>query len=321
LVFHGWKYEEENEVRNGIEHIKKITSFKEYSFKFSAPEYLVDALAKVPLHDKKQVTYLGRVYDRIWRFMPDASPVGTLYGVEVVFQANQTTNTVSGVAYTDTEYETASGECLTDAIRAVWMDSGTSEYTNAEYLSPTGQTLNIEVGDYVVAVILGTNRVRQWNGVNYNTISPPDYANYFCQHDARLTGVNATAGDFYFFSKSNLLFDSPQRDSETPGTPWHVDGFTFGNSILQVILKDGAGDEWVGATVTADTYNTSGVDFLIIDNGRIATAYKLRAATWACPTLAESEWFPLEGVDYDEIADTLVVYPDEGIPEPDDPDG
>lgn len=326
LAMHGWKYEEDTETRNGIESSKKITRFKEFSFKFSAPEYLVDVLSLVPLNEKKTVIYDGLTHSDIWRFIPDATVAGAgnLYGVEVIFQTNKTTNTVNGSGYADTAYEIGDHECLSDATAGVLLDDSTTEYTNAEFLSDLGQTFNVQPGDYVLTQTAGGFIVvRQYTGSGYNNITETDYSNWSAILDARTTGVNATRGDYYFFALSGLLKDAPVRSGEVSGTPWHVDGSTFGNSVLQVIIKDAAGNEWVGATVPSSTFNASGVDFLITENGRIGTAYKLRAATWQCPVIADSDWFELSGVDYDEIESTLEVYEGtESIPNPlDDEDG
>jgi len=321
LVMHGWKYEEESETRNGIESLKKITRFKEFSFKFSAPEYMVDVLSLIPLNEKKNVTYDGITHSDIWRFIPDANAVGAgnLYGVHVVFQTNKTTNTINGAGYSETTYEVASGGCLSDNTAGVLLNDSTSEYTTATFLSDIGQIINIQPGDYVLTETAGGFIVvRQYTGTGYNNITETDFSNWSAIFDARATGVNATRGDYYYFALTGLLRDAPVRTSETSGTPWHVDGSTFGNSILQVVIKDASGNEWVAATVSSSEFNTSGVDFLLIENGRLGTAYKLRAATWQCPIIADSIWYELSGVDYDAIGSTLEVYAgDDPIPSPD----
>jgi len=315
LAIHGWKFEQQSEVRDGVESIRTITRFKEFSFRFICPEYLVDSLTLIPLHDKKTVTYNGITYEKIWRLLPDAKAVGAgnLYAVEILFHLNQTTNTQHGTGYLSSAYTPAEGACLPSATEcAAIITNGSAEYTGGYWTDEFGANHSFNNGDYVIVEISGLLVLRQWNGSTYISPGPANYSSWRTVHDSQ-TGQLAR-GDFYFFAYSNILYDTPQVTTSTPGTPYTVAGNTFENTLIQIVLKDENGNEWIAVTDTAANFNGAGVQFTIGS----ATAFKVRTATPACPALTETDWIVNEGVDFDLVEDTLVVYPEgvEGVPDP-----
>lgn len=317
LIGSDWKYDETVVKRDGIPFVLTKTKYKEWEFLFPATEPFSDALSFVPLHDRIQVTYNGNTLDNINDFLPSFEKVGNgFYKALCTFKTNMTTNTVNAPGLTTTAYEVAPGGCLSDAqfCRAI-VEDGTPEYDGGFVTDEFGSNRNFIDGDFLIVEAFGELLVRQAIGTNtgdYNSVTETDYSNWWANLDGRPDGLG-TAGEFYFFAYTNRLYAAPFREDETIDVDvWTVTGHSFGNSLVQVILKDGSGNEWVGNTILSADFPTDGVSFGVTDNGRLATAYKFRAMTARCPFIADSEWYALEGVEYDAIEDDLIVYEESG---------
>lgn len=319
LIGGSWSYDELAEVRDGHDFELKITRFKDWRFEFPATEPFMDAISLVPLHDRIQVTYNGITLEKIARFRPEAEQIGNgIFGVTCTFRTQMTTNTVTAPGLTSTAYEVDPGSCLSPVqfCQAI-IEAGTAEYAGGYATDEFGSNRNFSNGDYIIVETAGVLVVRQAVGGNsgvYNNVTEADYSNWWANLDGRPTGAGL-GGEFYFFAYAGQLHDAPYLLAESiSGTTWTVTGRTFGNSIVQVVLKDGDGNEWIGAVVDWITFPSPGVQFEVVENGKLATAYKFRASTWRCPNIAESEWYLLSGVEYDEIEATLEVYPEGNEP-------
>lgn len=316
---HGWQYEVDEQEREGVQYKKSITKFKEFSFRFGCTEALVDAISFIPQHDQRMIEYDGHMWDKVYDFMPKPEAGGDLYGVQVLFRTNRTTTKLHNVGLTSTAYEVAAGDCLTVqfACKSI-LANGSAEYSGHYYTNEFGENIDLVSGDFVIVEISGFLRLKVFTGMGYSTPSFSDYDNLFVEFDNRTVGEPQRVDAYYFMYGAEPI-PAPVKLTETYSIPnYTVTGRSYGNSLVQAVVRDSDGNEWVAGTVTDAVFKTTGIVFSLIDSGRIGTAYKLRAASWICPNISESDFEVFEGVDYDIIEDTLIVYGDSETPTPDD---
>jgi hypothetical protein len=316
-----YKYESRISKRKGKNLPLEQIRYKEHRFTFFAAEYFVDAFSLVPLFDQVRITHMGREYevDEISVEPDTAGGGGGVIPVKCVFRTD-TAAVINGRAYTDLAYTPADGACLADAIVcAAIITFGSAEYTGKYWTDEFGANHSFISGEYVVIDTGGLLAVRKFDGTNYVSFGPVNYTNFTTPQDSR-TGQLAR-GDYYFFEYNGNLAEAPYITTTTPGATYNVVGRSFGNSLVQVISKDGTGTEWISATVTSEVFRTAGANFPTVDAGRTVTAYKVRAASYACTNIAENSYAVLAGVGFDQIGSTLQVYAEAGPPSPEAPPG
>jgi hypothetical protein len=309
--------EETVEPRDGREFPLKQISWKVFKFEFRAPEYFVDAIDLVWQHDACEITHMGRVYE-VEKFVMTTEwlDYGDFARVGIEFRTD-TVVVVNGRSYTDLDYEVEEGGCFTPNYEAIaWISNPSPEYTGKYWTDEFGANHSFENGEYVIVTIFGFDILRQFQASS-GTLIPVTMnvlETVHTVHDSRNPFVR---GSEYFFKSSGLhLQQNPIVTSETPvGNIYTLVGETYENQLVEVWLRTDDGDVLAG-TYFEDDFTGAGISF----DASGANAYFVRARTYICPNIGESDTVELEGIGFDEIEDTLIVYPDPGPPTPDSPD-
>lgn len=308
---------EEVEERDGRKLYLKQISWKVFKFEFRAPEYLVDALDLIWQHDACQITHMGRVYE-VEEFIMNTEwlEYGDFARVLVEFRTD-TVITVNGRSLEDFDYEVAEGACFTPTYNAIaWIQNGSPEYLGFFWTDEFGANHSFDNGQYVLVQISpGVTTLKQYvysGAPSYLSVSASDGDRVHTVHDSRNPYIRE---DNYFFKNGSLYVQEPIITSESNvGEIYTISGKTFSNTIIEVWLRYNEGDVLAG-TFFASDFTGVGISFDV----QGANAYYVRARTHICPNIAESELSVLAGIGFDEIEDTLIVYPDPTIQTPETP--
>ena len=307
---------EEVEERDGRKLPLKQISWKVFKFEFRAPEYLIDAMDLIWQHDACTVTHMGRVYE-VEEFVMETEwlEYGDFAKVSIEFRTD-TVVVVNGRSYTDLDYEVEEGGCFVANYEAIaWIDDGSAEFAGNYWTDEFGANHSFENGEYVIVTIGGFDILRQFQASS-GTLIPVTMnvlETVHTVHDSRNPFVRGS--EYFFKSSGSHLKQEPIVTSETPvGSIYTLVGETFENQLVEVWLRTDDGDVLAG-TYFEDDFTGGGISF----DASGANAYFVRARTYVCPNLGESEVTLLEGIGSDEIGDTHIVYPDPGPPTPDSP--
>lgn len=309
---------EEVEERDGRKLPLRQISWKVFKFEFRAPEYLVDAMDLIWQHDACTVTHMGRVYE-VEEFLMTTEwlEYGDFARVSVEFRTD-TVIVVNGRSLEDFDYEAGEGACMEETYDAIaWIVSGSAEHTGKYWTDEFGVNHSFTNGQYVVVVTSGFNLLKQFQFSTGTYISVPISTNETVHvlYDDRVVGSPLRESNYLFKSSGSFLVQNPVVTSESNiGSIYTISGQTYGGQLVEVWLRTDDGDVLAG-TFFADDFTGASISF----DATGANAYFVRARTYVCVNLGESEVTELEGIDFDEIGDTLVVYPDAGPPTPDSP--
>lgn len=289
---------EEVEERDGRKLPLKQISWKVFKFEFRAPEYFLDALDLIWQHDACEITHMGRVYE-VEEFVMNTEwlEYGDFARVTVEFRTD-TVVVINGRALTDFDYEVDACGCFTANYDAVaWIEEGTIQYTGFYWTDEFGQDHSFASGDYIVVQSsIGINTLMQFNGAIY--ISTPIAARetVCTEYDSRATPYERDS--FYFFrdTATSSMHQAPIINSESNvGDVYTISGDTFENTIIEVWGRDDDGDHLIGTYTDDDFF--SGIEF----DASGYNAYWVRARTYVCDNLGESEYTALEGIGFDVI--------------------
>lgn len=311
--------------RDGIDFPLQTISYKVHKFQFHATEYLLDSMYLIRAHDHKEVTHMGNVigagdFDKIFSFLltPEWREQGNVASVEVEFRSNRVV-VVNGRSYTDLDYEAGEGECFAAnylAVALILEDS--PQYVGRYWTNEFGvDEGTIETGDYVLVkkLIDDTVDLMQYNGTTYVNIFPANFTT--AQTIRRSIPGELERRDSYFFQLAGNFRETPIVLSESNvGSIYTISGATFDNTLIEVWLRTDDGDILAG-TFLSDDFNDSGVGISFDAAG--SNAYWVRARTYICDNLGESEVTTFEGIDWWEIENDFVVQGDPDAPSPDDP--
>lgn len=310
---------EEVEERDGRKLYLKQISWKVFKFEFRAPEYLVDAMDLIWQHDACQVTHMGRIYE-VEEFVMNTEwlEYGDFARVTVEFRSD-TVVVVNGRSLEDFDYEPGLGECLTpDFVAIAWIVWGSDEWDNFTYRSSLGGTIDFNDGEYAVVENFngtGFDVLRQHLSSSWISVTMNDGETVHVIVDNRVTPA-VILDDYLYRSSGAPLYQVPVVSNESNVSEiYTIDGLTFNNSLIEVWLMTDDGDVLAG-TFFSEDFTGDGISF----DSTGANAYFVRARTYVCSNLGESEATLLEGIGFDEIGDTHIVYPDPGAPTPDEDD-
>lgn len=308
---------EEVEERDGRKLPLKQISWKVFKFEFRAPEYLIDAMDLIWQHDACTVTHMGRVYE-VEEFVMNTEwlEYGDFARVTVEFRTD-TVIVVNGRSLTDFEYEVEEGQCFTPSYNAIaWITSGSPEHTGFYWTDEFGPNHSFLNGEYVLVEIAGLTTLKQYSsagGGMYFNVTANDGDTVHTVHDSRNPYFRV---DAYFYKAGTVYKQVPVITSQSNiGDIYTISGTTFNNTLIEVWLRKDDGDFLAGTFLESD-FTGAGISF----DATGANGFYVRARTFVCPNIGESEVEVLQGIDFDEIGDTLIVYPDGGPGEPEDPE-
>ncbi len=309
------------EARDGIDFPLQTIMYKVHRFNFLSTEYLLDAMHLIRGHDHVEVTHMGRVigagdFDKIFSFLltPEWQEQGDVAAVDVEFRSNRVV-IVNGRAYEDLDYDEGECGCLTINYSATaWIDDGSPEFAGGFWTDEGAVNHSFETGQYAIVVVGGFDVLRQWNGTSF--ISTPITArqNVCTVHDSR----NPYVRDSFYFYRSTAnaaMYQIPVILSDSNvDSVYTISGDTFTDSLIEVWLRTDT-DDILAATFT-DTDFESGITF----DASGSNAYMVRARTYICENIGETDWSTFEGIGWWEIENDFEVQPDPGPPDPDTPE-
>lgn len=311
---------EEVEERDGRKLPLKQISWKVFKFEFRAPEYLIDAMDLIWQHDACTVTHMGRVYE-VEEFVMETEwlEYGDFAKVNVEFRTD-TVVVVNGRSLEDFDYEPSEGGCFNASYDAVaWIIKDGPEYVGKYYTTEFGNNVSFVNGDRIIIEVLGFNLLYYFQSGSYFVQAITIGQTVHCPFTQILAAPNqAPDRESQYFHKStnSHLVQVPIVTNEANvGDIYTISGDTYNNSLIEVWLRTDSGDVLAGTFHADDFTGVSGISF----DASGANGYFVRARTFVCPDLGESEVTTLEGIDFDEIGDTHIVYPEDGPPTPDDP--
>jgi hypothetical protein len=247
---------EEIDTRDGKDFHLKITTWKEYKFKFIAPEYMVDAIHRTGQHDKIFI-YKNNLTYNVEKFNVDVTEWlanGAIAEVEATFRIDSFV-TVSARAYTSLEYTAAVCGCLTEeTIKAVaTIDQTSAEYLGYYYLDTDGVTqIPLEPDDYILKINLdGRYILEQFNGSGYDGYDPG--GNGF-------PAVCVLRDQEYFF-ESGFFYQQTAITNITDngGENYTVSGETFDGLTVEIWGRDGTGNYIFYGSGSSAEFNGSGI--------------------------------------------------------------
>lgn len=308
---------EEVEERDGRKLPLKQISWKVFKFEFRAPEYLIDAMDLIWQHDACTVTHMGRVYE-VEEFVMETEwlEYGDFARVSIEFRTD-TVVIVNGRSLADFDYE--ADQCFTPAYNAVaWIIKDGPEYVGKYYTTEFGNNVSFQNGDRIIIQVLGFDLLYYFLNGNYYLQAISEDETVICPYtliEPAPNHVPDRENQYFFKGTSSYLHQIPIVTNEANvGDVYTISGNTFNNTIIEVWLRTDEGDILAGTFLESD-FTGAGISF----DASGANGYYVRARTHICPNIAESELRVLAGIGFDEIEDTLIVYPDPTIQTPETP--
>lgn len=296
-----YEYQEEVEERNGYNFPIQQISYKLFRFEFKAPEYLIDALRVIRMHDFVKVIWEGVEY-QVDEFLmePEWMEWGDIANVVCEFKTD-TVVSVNGRGVTDATGEPAAGSCTNaDYLPVAYIVENSPEYNSRYYTDPvTFFANNINAGDLVLVEdeITGTVQLFEWDGLAYNL-------------QATSVGESAqdqNTGAYYWRYYNNNEFRTIQIDAivntDSSGIKqdpkvWTVYGYgltTLTDLIVEIYTVDEDGNEALAGVGTGDQMDAPGIEFAW---NAAAVGILARVSNAACEDFVETSVTNFEGVNY-----------------------
>lgn len=288
---------EEDGLGNFSPDYKKLS--KKYLLQSVLPEYFLDAINLIPLHNNISIqTSEGHTADIDTLTVSNKweGEIGTWGLVDLVF----TTDFIIKTNCSNTEE--VYNLCLkTDGFFIAKIDDSSDDYTNKVYTSALDNTTKIplETNDLVLIVSGGVSNLKTYDGTNFI-----NYSGVITKGDTygdlnEINGNNIDPTILYFYKGSNVLgFSySPEITYFTYDNVYHshlVNGDTYTKSAMSVEANV-SGDVVVCKKGVGSEFNTTGL-FFDLPNG----ADKLRIKVIGnngCEVMT-SDWFNIveEGI-------------------------
>lgn len=294
-----YEYTEEVVERDGRNFPVKQVSVKRFKFNVVLPEYLIDALRLVPLHDFVEVYNYrdGRTYavDEIEMQDPAWEDFGDLADVTFEF----TTDTVvvnAGRPATTTAYEVDPENCIVSQYQAKGqLTEGSGGYINGTYLDANGNSVNLSADDYVVVTKTDLSVVlEQWDGSSFGSVTLTD-------GDV----VYQESGTKYYYAASGELL-SPKILTYNSSTG-AVTAQALPGVYSNLYASDGSTDTLLGQFTQSQL--SSGVTVTVPGSANVLF---LQASSANCPIFAKSALYRIQnesniGVGFWTIEDDNIV--------------
>ena len=278
-----YPYLEEVEERDGFELPLKQISYKQYRFEARIPEFLIDALRGIPLHDFVEVTYDGDVLavDKFIMNDPVWFNQGDLARVEVELRTD-TIVLVDGRGVATLDYTPTNEDCIIADRQVVGrVIEGSADYLANQYLDIDSNTVALIDNDYILVEDGGGDvQLFQWVTGSYNLVIASN--NDTAQNNGHLQGANK-----WYFSDSNVQYDRPYIETvQVIGDNHVAAGQALPNTLIEIQVLLGA----IWTTVSSGTSNDfeiNGIPF--IPNG--ASYARAVTSSLNCTGFAISEPF------------------------------
>ena len=217
-------YEERVQKRLGKDFATQQISWKLYHFRLPLPEYLLDAMRAIRLHDHVQVIYNGEVFDCDSFLMdsPKWESHADVADVEFEFRTN-TVVVVNGRTNEGGEYTVESGSCIlaTHKAKAIF-ETGSQEWINGVYEDENGDTQTLMTNDLVVTIDgTGLVEVHSYTGVGYAPITPGPLDTLSSKRENR----------YWFMDSASNLWSEPFIETASSG------GFAKGKGQPGTVVK------------------------------------------------------------------------------------
>jgi len=273
-----YEYQEEVIERDGRNFPTKQVSIKRFRFNIILPEYLIDALRLVQLHDfvevynyRDQRTYAVdeiQMNDPAWEDFGDVADVTFEFTTDtVVVNAGRPATTLS--------YQVQPVNCIdADYVAKGRVFAGTNGFGNGTYLDDSGNTVNLQTDEYaVVALITGELRLYRWNGSNLVAIPLTDNEVVFQE----------TGTQYLYAESSDLIKNEILTYNDGTGV---VTAQSLPGVYTNLYASDGSTDTLLGQFTQAQL--ASGVTVTVPGS---ANVLYLQSVSANCPTFAKSALF------------------------------
>lgn len=287
------EYEEQVIKREGYNFPVQQITYKMHRFSMYSPEYLIDVLQLIRLHDFVEIQYAGYNFDvdEILMNSPKWLEQGNLAVIDFEFKTN--TVVVSNArGVTDLSYSVPEGTCIVSDHNCVALiEKDSTEYNNFEYNpSGGGAAISFATGDNVLIHDSVSGLIEIFDV----TDSPTAYEQQPLTPNEVAFDAN---NNNYYFAPSNET-DNVVEPFITSVTNNGANGLVFGESFENVVAEvwvryiDQNGDiqeEKRGESIS-EKLATTGIPFVYDDS---ILQIQLRVSSSNCSLFSIGEWFTI----------------------------
>jgi len=288
-----YEYEEKVIKREGYNFALQQVSFKLSRFSMFAPEYLIDAIRSIRMHDHCIIQYAGYEYDVDEMLMnsPKWLEQGDIAEVEIEFKTD-TIVVANAKGSSDVTYEADPGSCILtnhNCVALIIKDS--TEYNNFEYNpSDGGAAIPFASGESVLIHDTVAGRIELFDFTTLpNSYEQQNLLPFEVAFDAN--------NDKYYFAPSNET-DNVSEPFITSVTNLGSDGLVFGeafeNTVVEIWVRytdqNNIMQEEKRGQALSSILMSTGVPFIY--DGSV-TQVKLKINSALCSLFSESPWFIL----------------------------
>lgn len=274
-----------------VKHLQQ-TSYKLNKFMTIAPEYLLDFMRTIRLHDHVFIYYKNQTFDVDEFLMTDPKWLQNGDVAETVFEfKTDTVIEVSARGHSNLDYEAAAGACLmVDYNCVAFLVEGSPHYTGNYYFEPDDRfgtnPIPLAADDSVLvrdATVTSEIRVERFNGLSYvvQSLSVNEIA-----YDANEDG-------YYFVPTAGGTMSKPFISSYSNiGVAGKIFGESFPGTRVEVFQL-----KLVGAVLT-ETKIAEGTAAEFVSGSGIAFPFdgdilklKVKSSSAVCQLFEESEYY------------------------------
>jgi len=290
-----YEYEEQVVKRDGYNFPTQQISYKLHRFVMLAPEFLIDAMRVIRMHDFVEIFYQGYEHevDELLMNDPRWQTQGDLAEVEVEFKTD-TVVVTNGRGLTSTEYLVADDECITsDRVAVARLTEGSAEYTGF-YYNQGGNQVDLETGDIILKVETSGDIVaEQYNGSGYSALSTSDGGTAYDQR-----------GDKYYVFYDGTYGDPLIDGFNNTGNGVLLTGRSFPNTIVDIYVENTSGDQIKTGSGSSADFATIGIAYTsVIGYNRV----RVKATSINCSGFEQSNFIEFFGVGSGVIGSSFAI--------------
>ena len=278
-----YAYETTDTKRKARSFIQQMTRVKRHRFAATLPEYAIDTLSLIPLHDEVTITDRnGKVYSASDFDMenPEWQETARIANVRFSFTTEIAYVTVNARGVAATSCAVLAGSCFSPiaATAVAWIALGSPEHTGFYYVNNLGVNTNFVNGDLVLVKNSSTNwSLKQYQSSAY--LVEPSSVNDF---------IYATDEDEYFHHFTAGIL--PNAFTSQVGNK--VFGTAMPGTVVEVYTKSGAGITSFAGSGGASDYNDPAIGVTFDASGSISEVM-VKVISLTCGVIFESEWLSL----------------------------